>query len=152
MRRDHGDATDEQDDALQAAIQRSLTDRGPVPASEERFERPPPYNPHYNPDIPDEVEDQEQHIGFEQVHDQIGSDPPASGSQASQDPTGFEAAQGEDSTSSEAATGFDAVHNGLRDEMGRYSLRQRRPQGGGERSLDDLRAARLARLNNVRQH
>ena len=131
VHRDRNGATDEQDDDLQAAIQRSLTDTGPAPESEERLERPPPYNPHYDPSAHDAVRDQDQHTG----------------------PIAFEAVQvGGDPTSSEAALGCESVHSEQRDEVGRSSLRQRHPQGGGERSLDNLRAARLARLNNVRQH
>lgn len=148
---DHSDVTDDQDEALQAAIQRSMTDAEPPSESQENIERPPPYNPHYD-HANAEVGAQEQHIGFDSVHEQVESAPPSSGSHGDQGPVGFEAIQDGPSTSSNASLGFEAVQNEQMDEMGRSSLRQRHPQGGEERSLDDLRAARLARLNNVRQH
>ena len=153
VHRDRNGATDEQDEDLQAAIQRSLTDTGPVPESEERHERPPPYNPHYDPSAHYAVRDQDQHPGLDHVHEQVASAPQASSNQGNQGPTAFEAVQvGGDPTSSEASLGCESVHSEQRDEMGRSSLRQRHPRGGGERSLDNLRAARLARLNNVRRH
>ena len=151
IHRNQSDTTDEQDEALQAAIQRSLTDTGPPPESQETFERPPPYNPHYNPAVGGE-EDQEQYSGFDQVHEQVATDPPGSSNQGNQGPIEFEPAQERHSTSSDAATGFDAVHDEQRDEVGRSSLRQRHPLVDRERSLDDLRAARLARLNNIQRH
>ena len=143
--------TDDQDEALQAAIQRSMTDTGPPPESQENIERPPPYNPHYD-HASDDVRDPEQRIGFEPVHEQVASAPPSSGNHRDQGPLGFEAIQEGPSASRDGSIGFEAVQNDQSDEMGRSSLRQRHHQGGEERSLDDLRAARLARLNNVRRH
>lgn len=154
VHRDRSGTTDEQDEDLQATIQRSLTDTGHVPESEERLERPPPYNPHYDPSGHDAVRDQHRHTGFDQVHEEVASAPQASSNQGNQGPIAFEAVQvgGDDLTSSEEALEFDSVHSEQRDEVGRSCLRQRHHQRAGERSLDDLRAARLARLNNVRRH